>query len=351
MSDIVIRHAEPRDAEPLRQLTAHPEVYHDTLQLPHPSMEMWQERLLPKPGSRHLVATVDEQVVGHLRLSVEPSPRRSHVATFGVSVAAQARGRGVGSALMREPALVAEITNLVEDPHGVLGHFEERYLELPERILTTVMRKHQRYLPVYRDGKLAPHFVTMANGLCDDDTVRAGNESVIRARYEDALFFWNADLTTAKADEFVPGLDKLTFEERLGSVGLRARRIADVAARLGARVGLTGGGDLPPLPRRVGVVGGAAAVIHAEPAVLQIALHPAVDLVVGYRVFLRHSAVIFPVFQTVQHHDHPLHRRHGAGAALGAACALAAVAGVVQGRARTVLPHPMHQRLVIDVIF
>jgi putative acetyltransferase len=49
MSDIVIRHAEPRDAEPLRQLTAHPEVYHDTLQLPHPSMEMWQERLQPKP--------------------------------------------------------------------------------------------------------------------------------------------------------------------------------------------------------------------------------------------------------------------------------------------------------------
>jgi putative acetyltransferase len=47
MSDIVIRHAEPRDAEPLRQLTAHPEVYHDTLQLPHPSMEMWQERLQP----------------------------------------------------------------------------------------------------------------------------------------------------------------------------------------------------------------------------------------------------------------------------------------------------------------
>ena len=102
MSEIVIRHAEPKDYEALRQNYMHPGVYHDTLQLPHPSMEMWQERLLPKPGSRHLVATVDEQVVGHLRLSVEPSPRRSHVATFGVSVAAQARGRGVGSALMRE---------------------------------------------------------------------------------------------------------------------------------------------------------------------------------------------------------------------------------------------------------
>ncbi|HOA27436.1 MAG TPA: glycine--tRNA ligase subunit beta, partial [Arachnia sp.] len=155
---------------------------------------------------------------------------------------AQALAAGVGGTVDAEgePALVAEINNLVEDPHGVLGNFDERYLELPSRILTTVMRKHQRYLPVYRDGALAPHFVTMANGLCDDDTVRAGNESVIRARYEDALFFWNADLQTAKAGEFVPGLDKLTFEDRLGSVGLRARRIADVAARLGARVGLTG---------------------------------------------------------------------------------------------------------------
>ncbi len=139
-----------------------------------------------------------------------------------------------------ESALVDEITNLVEDPHGVLGHFDERYLELPEKILTTVMRKHQRYLPVYRDGKLAAHFVTMANGLCDDDTVRAGNESVIRARYEDALFFWNSDLETKGADEFVPGLDKLTFEERLGSVGVRARRIADVAEKLADRVGLEG---------------------------------------------------------------------------------------------------------------
>ena len=69
MSDIVIRHAEPRDAEPLRQLTAHPEVYHDTLQLPHPSMEMWQERLQPRPHSHHLVATLDNGVVGHLMLT------------------------------------------------------------------------------------------------------------------------------------------------------------------------------------------------------------------------------------------------------------------------------------------
>lgn len=102
MSRIVIRHAEARDAEPLRQITAHAEVYHDTLQIPHPSMEMWQERLTPRPGRRHLVACIDDTVAGHLVMDVEPNPRRSHVATFGLSVGAQFRARGVGSALMQE---------------------------------------------------------------------------------------------------------------------------------------------------------------------------------------------------------------------------------------------------------
>lgn len=102
MSEIVIRHAEPKDAEALRQNYMHPGVYHDTLQLPHPSLEHWQERLQPKPGQKRLVACIDENIVGDLALQVEASPRRSHVATFGISVAAHAQGRGVGSALMRE---------------------------------------------------------------------------------------------------------------------------------------------------------------------------------------------------------------------------------------------------------
>ncbi|MEZ5088151.1 MAG: glycine--tRNA ligase [Tessaracoccus sp.] len=184
------------------------------------------------PSAAELLPTI---AAGSIELFTEQ--RRSHVVEQATALAA---GVGGTIAFEAEAAVVDEITNLVEDPHGVLGNFDERYLDLPERILTTVMRKHQRYLPVYRDGKLAPHFVTMANGLCDDEVVRAGNESVIRARYEDALFFWNADLQTPKADEFVPGLDKLTFEDRLGSVGMRARRIADVALRLGERVGVSG---------------------------------------------------------------------------------------------------------------
>ena len=102
MSDIVIRHIETRDAEALRQINAHPEVYPDLLQLPYPSVELWQERLKPQPGLRHLVACIDEQVVGHLALRVEQNARRGHVASFGISTAPDFRQRGVGSALMRE---------------------------------------------------------------------------------------------------------------------------------------------------------------------------------------------------------------------------------------------------------
>ncbi|WP_284305935.1 glycine--tRNA ligase [Mobilicoccus caccae] len=184
------------------------------------------------------VTSADDLVSAISRGGIEwnTAARREDVVAQATALAAGAGGRIDVEA---QAALIDEITNLVEDPQGVLGHFDERYLELPDRILTSVMAKHQRYLPVLdADGALMNAFVTMANGLCDDGVVRAGNESVLRARYEDALFFWNADLQAASVDEFVPGLDKLTFENRLGSVGQRARRIADVAASLGSTVGL-----------------------------------------------------------------------------------------------------------------
>ena len=102
MSEIVIRHVEAADAEALRLLNAHPGVYHNTLQLPHPAMDMWKERVMLKPGRRHLVACLDEKVIGHLVLDVMENPRLSHVATFGISISTEFQGHGAGSALMRE---------------------------------------------------------------------------------------------------------------------------------------------------------------------------------------------------------------------------------------------------------
>lgn len=192
-------------------------------------------------GTRLGLADVDtadglRPMLAEGRIEVDLAARRSDVVAQA-SALAQAAGATID--FEAEAGLVDEITNLVEAPHGVLGSFDERYLDLPDRILVTVMRKHQRYLPVRdADNTLRNLFVTMANGDCDDAVVRAGNESVLRARYEDALFFWNADLGAERADDFVAGLEKLTFENRLGSVGQRARRIAATADRLAHEVGL-----------------------------------------------------------------------------------------------------------------
>ena len=167
---------------------------------------------------------------------LDPKERRDAVVASAKKLA---EGVGGIADVDGEAALVDEITNLVESPYGVLGEFEARYLDLPEQILVTVMRKHQRYIPV-RDasGKLMPYFITMANGQIDDATVKAGNESVLRARYDDAAFFWDADLKVDLA-EFRKNIDSLTFENRLGSFAQRADRIRDLAATLAGGITLT----------------------------------------------------------------------------------------------------------------
>jgi glycyl-tRNA synthetase len=139
-----------------------------------------------------------------------------------------------------ERGVIDEITNLVEAPTPILGGFDATYLSLPAEVLTTVMKKHQRYLPVRGDdGRLLPHFVTVANGDCDHDAVRAGNEAVLRARYEDAGFFWRNDLKKPLT-EMKSRLGQLMFETRLGTVADRADRITSIATALADRIGLDG---------------------------------------------------------------------------------------------------------------
>jgi glycyl-tRNA synthetase len=162
----------------------------------------------------------------------DPARRRT-LALAGARALAAEVGGTIDEA--GEAALIEEIINLVERPTPIRGAFAESYLDLPAEILTTVMRKHQRYLPIRGDdGALLPYFVAVANGDVDADVVRAGNEAVLRARYEDALFFWRADLAVAPAT-MKDGLAALSFEQRLGSMADRAGRIAAVASALGGQ--------------------------------------------------------------------------------------------------------------------
>ncbi|WP_231404675.1 glycine--tRNA ligase [Actinomadura viridis] len=170
---------------------------------------------------------------------IEPAAERRRTQVIETAGALAAGVRGAID-FPGEQALVEEIVNLVEEPVAILGSFDPAYLDLPEEILTTVMKKHQRYLPVRgAGGGLLPYFVTVANGECDHDAVRAGNEAVLRARYEDAAFFFQQDLRSTP-EEIKEGLVRLTFAERLGSMADRAARIRAIAEELAARVELTG---------------------------------------------------------------------------------------------------------------
>jgi glycyl-tRNA synthetase len=152
--------------------------------------------------------------------------------------AAQELAAQVGGEIPDDPELLREVANLVEYPLAIRGAFEEEYLRLPDQVLLAVMRKHQRYLPVVANGKLLPYFIAVANGATlDVDAVRYGNEEVLRARYADAAFFYDAD-AAKRLEEFTPQLDTLTFQERLGSMLDKVGRLERLVPELAEQVGL-----------------------------------------------------------------------------------------------------------------
>jgi glycyl-tRNA synthetase len=112
----------------------------------------------------------------------------------------------------------------------LLGSFEEKYLVLPAPVLVGVMKKHQRYFPVVRDGQMLAHFITIANAqnLAHPAVVVAGNEGVIRARYADAAYFYRQD-TARPLESYTPRLATLTFHERLGSMLDKVTRLQKIA--------------------------------------------------------------------------------------------------------------------------
>jgi glycyl-tRNA synthetase beta chain len=146
--------------------------------------------------------------------------------------------RAIPNARWREDhPLVDAVTHLTEWPDVLLGNFEATYLELPEEVLVTVMRDHQKYFAVEdASGKLAPHFLTVTNiALTDENAgiIRQGNERVLRARFNDARFFWEFDQRVPLADR-VKLLESVTFQKDLGSYAEKSNRVRTLAAVLAA---------------------------------------------------------------------------------------------------------------------
>jgi len=135
--------------------------------------------------------------------------------------ALDAATRTVAGARWREDEpLIETVVHLTEWPSVVLGTFESEYLELPEEVLVTVMRDHQKYFAVEgADGKLASYFLAVLNTQVDaegEEIIRHGNARVLRARFKDARFFWDFDQKTPLVDR-VGSLKNVTFQKELGS--------------------------------------------------------------------------------------------------------------------------------------
>lgn len=128
--------------------------------------------------------------------------------------------------------LLTEVTYLVEYPTAFYGEFDESYAKLPKEVVTTPMKEHQRYFPVVKDGKLLPNFIAVRNG--DDngiEIVKKGNEKVLVARLEDALFFYKED-TKKPLETYTEKLKSVVFQAKLGTVYDKTLRIENLSSSI-----------------------------------------------------------------------------------------------------------------------
>jgi len=146
-----------------------------------------------------------------------------------------------GARWREDKPLLATVVNLTEFPSAILGSFDPEFLELPEEVLVTVMRDHQKYFAIEdASGKLLPHFLAVLNTASDSDgLIRHGNERVLRARFNDARFFWKTDQKQTLRER-VEFLKHVTFQKDLGSYYDKTLRVQRLASWLSETVRQSG---------------------------------------------------------------------------------------------------------------
>ncbi|WP_165070877.1 glycine--tRNA ligase subunit beta [Desulfovibrio sp. ZJ200] len=223
-------------------------------------------------------------VAGPCAVTLDPAERRRIIMQGG-----DAQARKAGGRVLWKDSLLDEVQGLAEHPVPLLGDFDAAYLEVPREVLLTSMESHQKSFGVENgEGSLLPHFLTVLNVTPEDtELVRRGWERVLRARLEDARFFWRADLRE-NFDLWLEKLDQVIFIGALGSMGDKTRRLealcrwlagrcapelADQAARAGrlSKADLVTGlvGEFDTLQ---GIMGGIYAERKGEPQTVATAL-------------------------------------------------------------------------------
>ncbi|HEY2495602.1 MAG TPA: glycine--tRNA ligase subunit beta [Candidatus Angelobacter sp.] len=184
----------------------------------------------------------------------------SRIREHMIRKALDAATRTIPGARWREDAeLLKTVVNLTEWPSAILGSFDKEYLSLPEEVLVTVMRDHQKYFAVEdSSGKLAPHFLAVLNTDGDPGgVIRHGNERVLRARFNDARFFWDTD-QKIPLEQRVKMLSAVTFQKDLGSYYDKTGRVLKLATDIALSLKKSG------IAVRADVVSDAARLLKAD---------------------------------------------------------------------------------------
>jgi len=226
---------------------------------------------------------------------VDPAARRRAVIEAVTAAVAEQCGQDAEPVL--EEGLVDTVTNLVEYPSPVAGRFERRFLELPQEVLVTSMREHQKYFPVRsrQDGRLLPYFVAVNNTRIQDQRLASsGHERVLRARLADALFFFHQDRQMRLADRY-EALDGIVFQQRLGTMRQKSERMRRLAVFLAERVA----------PELADTVDRAARLAKCDLLTEMVGEFPSLQGVMG-REYARHDGEEEAVAMAVYEHYLPL---------------------------------------------
>jgi len=166
---------------------------------------------------------------------IDPKERMRLIQSEVQALAKEKQGRVGG-----DEGLLAQAADTVEYPKAVCGNFDADFLDIPKEMITTAMAEHQGYFPLYnKDGGLLPHFITISNVDAKEMTlIQKGNERVLRARLVDARFYFDQDRKQSLSD-FVAALERVTFQEKLGSLQEKTVRLCALSVFIAKEMGCT----------------------------------------------------------------------------------------------------------------
>lgn len=188
------------------------------------------------PGPHEIATAGDYEQVLNAACVITDQVKRQHM----IEQQAIALGESAGGKALIDGSLLEEVSNLVEWPRSICGSFDDEFLEVPAEALIASMQDHQKFFPVVSNdtGSLLARFITVANLESRDfDAVREGFERVIRPRLADARFFWDQD-NKSPLEDWLPSLDKIIFQEKLGSVRDKSKRIATISKNIAEECGI-----------------------------------------------------------------------------------------------------------------